>query len=154
MPEMSPTRHWNIPKKPTQPHQNNTETSPKKAETRPRHHRDITKTTPRHHWDTTETSLRHHRDHSKALRKQDRDITMTPLKQHQDVTETSPWHPRDISKASQKQDRHITETRPRHDRKHEFFNLEAFPVDIRVTASLVCPKVHNIQIQIGIWDFA
>ena len=31
--------------------------------------------------------------------------------------------------------------------------LEASSDDIRATATLVCPKVHNIQIQIGIWDF-
>ena len=96
-------------------------------------------TPPKQHRDVTKTSSRHPRDISKALRKQTRDTTVTP---------------RDITQATQNQDRHITETRPRHDREHEFFNLEAFSVDIRVTATLVCPKVHNIQIQNGILDFA
>ena len=57
-----------------------------------------------------------------------------------------------ILQATRNQDRHITETRPRHDRELEFFNLEASSIDIRATATLVCPKVHNIQIQIGILD--
>ena len=175
--ETCPRCHQHItetsPKHHQKKQQNHTKTTrrhqQKKAETGPRHHQNNTETSLRHHRNVIETSPRHH---SKALRKQDRDITMTPLKQHRDVTETSSRHPRDIGKASRKQDRditvtprditqatqnqdrHITETRPRYDREHEFFNLEAFSVDIRVTATLVCPKVHNIQIQIGIWDFA
>ena len=71
-----------------------------------------------------------------------------------DITKTTPRHHRDNTKTTPRHHQKKTETRPRHDREHEFFNLEAFSVDIRVAATLVCPKVHNIQIQIGIWDFA
>ena len=152
--ETCPRRDQHITERSPKHHQNNTETSPKKdrdkTETRPRHHRDISKalrkqdgdinmTPPKQHGDVTETSSRHPRDTSKALRKQDRDITVAP---------------RDITQATQNQDRHITETRPRHDREHEFFNLEASSVDIRGHSYTGLPKDYNIQIEIGISDFA
>ena len=135
MPEMSPTRHWNISKTPPKNQQNHIKTTrrhqQKKAETRPRHHRDITKTTPRHHWDTTETSLRHHRDitakhyenktetspwhhwnNTETSPKHHRDIPETSVKHHENKTETPPWHP----ETSPKQRKTKTDTSRRQDR--------------------------------------
>ena len=114
MPEMSPTRHWNISKTPPKNQQNHIKTTRRHQQKG----RDKTETSQRHHQNNTETSLRHHRNviktsprhHSKALRKQDRDITMTPLNN----TETSPKHHRDIPETSVKHHENKTETPPWH----------------------------------------
>ena len=125
MPEMSPTRHWNIPKTPPK----NQQTTPKQhgdiRKKRQRQDRDITETSPkqhrgpRHHWDTTETSWRHHRDitakhyenstetspwhhwnNTETSPKHHRDIPETSAKHHENKTETSPWHPETSPKQS------------------------------------------------------
>ena len=117
----------NTAKLQTKQHQNNTETSPKKD-------RDKTETSQTHHQNNTETSPRQHRDKTKTRPRHDRDMTETSQRHHQNNNETSP-----------RQDRDKTKTRKHHPSTYG-------PRDF-ATATLVCPKEHNIQIQIGILDF-
>ena len=119
-------------------------------ETSPRHQQSITKTRRRHEHDTTETTPRRHRNIIAASPRHQESITKTRPRHHRDT----PRHHPSNTKPRPTHHGDTTVTRPRHDREPEFFNLEASCVDIRATATLVCPKVHNIQIQIGNWDFS
>ena len=94
------------------------------TETSPKKDRDKTETSQRHHQNHTETSPRQDRDKTKTRPRHDRDMTETSLRHHRDKTETRKHHPSTYG--------------PRH----------------FATASLVCPKERNIQIRIGILDFA
>ena len=162
MPETSPTHHWTIPKTPPNCQQNNTKTTPrhhqKKTETRPRHDRDITETRQRQDQDKTETEPRHDRDITETPPKGFWDITETSAKHYGNKTETSPWHPETPPKqrktktdASRRQDRDTNETWPR------AWIFQSWSIIRRHTGHsyIGLPrKVHNIQIQIGILDFA
>ena len=154
--------------KPSPTHQNITAPSPNITETSPKHARNVTntslndpqntpklqtkqhqnntKTTPKKDRDKTETSQRHHQNHTETSPRQDRDKTKTRPRHDRDITETSPRQDRDKTETRPRHNRDITETRKHHPSTYG-------PQDF-ATATLVCPKVHNIQSQIGILDFA
>ena len=98
---------------------------------------------PRRHQHIAERSPKHHQKTKQTKPKQPRDITKK--NRDRDMTETSQRHRQNNTETRQRQDQERTETRPRH-----HGDKEASSVDIRATATLVCPKVHNIQIQIRI----
>ena len=137
-------------------HRHITKASPRQdqhiTDTSPKPDRHITDTNPGHHRDITDTPPRQNRDITK-------NITKTSLKHHWNSTETSRRHPRDKTTQLRpprniQNSTNYTETTPRHHR-----DKEASSVDIRPTAFChsytgLPRKVHNIQIQIGILDFA
>ena len=138
--DKTPSHHPLIIINITAPSPHITETSPNMPETSPTHHWKVpktpsknqqnnTKTTPRHHQKKTETETwpRHQRDIAiaKITPRQDRDKTKKGLRRNRDKTETS------------RRQRSIIG-------RHTGYSY----------TTLVCPKVHNIQIQIGIWSFA
>ena len=117
--------------------------SPKNQNTITTHHGDFTE----YARDATNTSLKGPQNTIKKPNKQNQNNPETSPKKNRDrdMTETSQRHRQNNTETRQRQDQERTETRPRH-----HGDKEASSVDIRATATLVCPKVHNIQIQIGI----
>ena len=139
----SPKNQNTITATSTTQHQAITHSSSKHHSTITTHHGDFTE----YARDATNTSLKGPQNTIKKPNKQNQNNPETSPKKNRDrdMTETSQRHRQNNTETRQRQDQERTETRPRH-----HGDKEASSVDIRATATLVCPKVHNIQIQIRI----